>query len=426
MSFPLLFWTPPMKHSPPRNASELQLKNADGVLDYIRNPEASHWGYFFAEIVLPFFLLSFERIVIQSIPVPTTLFCSIVLLNTAMTLSTSPRALSCLSSISTNQNEKNTFLKQKSLQVLLQWFVVLMGGLALVSTSPSPFLHLLIPLFTIICIAWPFLLYIDPDHSVVEKYLFHKKFNYRLWACSLIGVFGSTLGSLIEATPWTPYLQLAAYTSFTLLCKDTSTEMTESKQVARIKRLAHTILCLGVLAYHIYTVFIDPTNVNIASALLLSTHILFVLFIDAKQEINDNNHALKVLKMQQTLHLSTERSAPENVFHDLEKNIRPTHAAPWYFPMRALHYYLLWNSIVRAPLPIHPVDMLLRTFFLAQALANMTDCILKQSAVYARKRYLDVLVLILSGNRIFQKRCSEEVKKVEKCVAERLRPKRIN
>ena len=396
MSLPLSGYTPPMGHACSWNIQPpTSVPCTKDVLNHIKQPTSVPWLHFFAEITTPLLGLIIAKVFYASIP--GAVFFSIATLTSMTTLATSPRALYLFSQQPVPQNtttESSFFWTQKSLQKLMQWFVILTCGFSLVGSSPSPLLHIAIPLLTIACIAWPLLMYIDPNHSCIRKYLCHKKINHMLWDCSTLILFGTTLGSLcIRTTAWTSYLQLAACASFTLLCKDSSTELTESKSVAKMKRLEHTILGVGTAAYHFYAIFIDPISANIISALLVSANIFFILFIDAEQEANNHSNALNLQKFEKTLseglasfnYSTGECSETDSLKTILQQRKQQSSPASWYFPTRALHYALLGVSLISAPLPLQPASLLLKIFFLSQIISTTTDYILKQIEASARE-----------------------------------------
>ena len=403
MSFPLSFYAPPMKYTSVWDGFGEDASNAKKAIKYIKCPGDFSFFCFAAELFAPFFALTLATFLF---PVPLfsleTRF-SLVLLTTITTIATSPRALYMLLQLPLHRTQKATLLwQQKSLQKLLQWFAILLGGFSLIST-PSPVFHFAIPLYTIACIIWPILLVSNPNHSFFKEYLFNKKIHYTLGACSLVGLFSSILGVLcIGEASWTSYLQLAACISITLICKDSVTELTESAQISRIKELAHTILCLGVFAYHVCVVCIEPISANVFTAVLISTHIFFVFFIDAEQEINDNSHALAIQQILRIEKFVNIEAFSTKIFKEINKKFaKQKTVAPWYFPARALLYALLSGAnLLLAPLPVQPTSILLRVFFLSQTITNMTDCLLKQLEASTRKKVLDGLIKLSKGTTL--------------------------
>ena len=221
-----------------------------------------------------------------------------------------------------------------------------------------------------------------------------------LFCCSVASLFGSVLHSsfrfgsvlhslLVRPDPWTSYLQLAACVSIILFCKDSVTELESHRISSFIKRVIHLTLCTGIVAYQFYAVFIDPTSANIVSALLVSTHIFFVLFKDTIQDIRHHNIALTSMQLDKLLSLGHSSISLQQI---REKQKTQLSVAPWYFPTRALLYALLGTHLLFVPLPVQPASVLLKVFFLSQIISNMMDCLLKQMETSERKRWWNDLI----------------------------------
>ena len=397
MSLPLSGFLLPMKHTPTWDMSGNKSKNAEDALIYIKCPyDVPSWlplrQVLLLEVAAPLLGLIITNIFFFSLP--NTVLLSIMTLTSITTLATSTRVLYLFG------GGDSSFLRpQQLLQKLLQCSVLFMHGLALVSPSPSPLHHITIPLLTIFFIIWPILIYISRHISPSLKQ--HLMFpSLPLFFCSVASLFGSVLHSslrfgsvlhslLVRPDPWTSYLQLAACVSITLFCKDSVTELESHRISSFIKRVIHLTLCTGTVAYQFYAVFIDPTSANIVSALLVSTHIFFVLFKDTIQDIRHHNIAFVSMQLDELLswgHSSTSAQQMQ------EKRKTQLSVAPWYFSTRALLYALLGTHLLFVPLPVQPASVLLKAFFLSQIISNMMDCLLKQMETSKRKRWWNHLI----------------------------------
>lgn len=398
MSLPLSFYTPPMMRL--CIAWDNSLNKPTHVLEYIRSLKSAPLAYFLVEIAAPLLGLIITRICFHSIP--GAILLSVATLTTLTTCATSPRALHLFFPEEFAPIQAHRFFcKQKSLLKLLQWFIILMNGLFLYGGPPSPLLHISMPLLTIACIVWPILLYIDKDYSIIKNYLCHKKINQALWVYSTFNFFMRSLESLESLyiktnTSWACYRQLAMCASLTLLCKDSNTEPKECKQSSKIQQRAHTTFCLGLLAYHVFAVWLEPISTNIIMAFLVSTHILFVLFIDAQQETNHNNSTLRlqelldIHKKNDQLEGTTEakqKKTQKILKKRLQQLQKQSPVAPWYFPLRIVLHTLIGASHLFISLPTQPDLALLRIFFLSQIISTTTDSVLKQIEASERERW---------------------------------------
>ena len=434
MSLPLSCFIPPMKHTSMWDMSLEKSKNAEDALTYIKRPEGFPFQFplkrtFLTELAIPLFCLIITKIFYLSIP--NTVLLSIMTLTSIITLATSTRALYVLSNPAEYHSQEGTstfFKAQQRLQKILQCSVLFMHGCALVSSSPSPFLHITIPLLTILCIVWPILPYIG---QFIERYIgqymnpklkYYLKFpSLPLFCGSIMSLFGSVLHSLLVGPgPWTSYLQLAACVSITLICKDSVTALTESTQISRIKRLAYIILCVGIVTCQFYAVFVNPIFDNIVSALVVSSLIFFVLFRDATQNINYHNSALRFQKLYAIL-------LPPNLFlaglltvsdrlvlQQLQEQLKShSPVASWHFPVRAILYSLAASALTSTVLSVQPASVLLKTFFHAQALSNMIDCAVNQVEISARKQWWHILIQQIKQSAAAQEKEVQEFLQTE-------------
>lgn len=390
-----LFFLPPIKHTPHETIFQETGTSASAVLP--STPRVR----LLVELAVPFLGLSLANVFFFSIP--TMAFFSVALLTSIVTLTTSPRA----SYVFFQKGAlENPFWKQELLQKLMQWFVVLVNSFSLASSIPTSFFHIVIPLLVTTCIVWPILIKTCSEDSTVTQVFFLRRVNHLLWACSLITLFIGIINlSGFRTTAWTPYLLLSACTSFTLLCKDKQTEMKESDHTSKIKTYAHTALCLGILAYQAFSIFMNPPSSNIVPAILmpviLSIHILFVLLLDATQEVNDNTDAYKLQNITSHLRILLW---DENDFLRLTPNLTSSFikiqslmallntqktqpkVALWYFPTKVLYHAALGTSLLLTPMPFQPSAALLRAFYFSQIISTTTNYILKNIEALKRKR----------------------------------------
>ena len=437
MSLPLSYFTPPMKHTPTWDLPGEKSTSTETGLEYIRDLQAPPFKFHIkrhalVEIAAPMLGLIIAKIFFFSIP--NTVLLSIAILTFISTISTSTRVLYVFSDppeYHTESKPPDVLKIQQRLQKLLHCSLLFMLGLALVSPFPLPLLLPILMVFCIVCLILPYIgqcigrcigrcigkyIIIDIDAIPTQHLTFP---SLPLFCCSVASLFGSTLHSLlVRPNPWTSYLQIAACVSITLFCKDFVTELESHRLHSNIKRVTHIILCIGVLAYQAYSVFVDPISANIISALLVSTHIFFVLFRDATQEINAWHSTLRSQDLRSILWPSVwqDDALRGHVLQRLQETLQSQPSvAPWHFPARALLYILLGANLLFSPLPIQPASILLKVFFLSQIISNMTDCILKQIEASVEKQEWDDMIQKIEDSKASQE---EDVQKFLQSVTD--------
>lgn len=434
MSLQVPFFLPTTKFTP--NSSIIKREtNAE----FDRSLATTPLPFLLIELSTPIIGLIITKVFYLSIPWRVLVFATS--LTTMVTLATSPHVLPLLHSIPTKGSKKrnpaSTYHRQELFRRITPIVTISVMAAALGRACSLPlffteqtFTPLLVSLLGLLVIASTHPIAHNARKALKESPILQQDGNHCFWMHNLIALFGATVTSFVwGASLPAAYLQISACAVLTILCKDTRAEIDDFSmlfthfEISKIKTLIHKTLCLSTIGYQLYSVYTQPILLNMAYTLLMTIHVLFVLYIDPKQEAKSRDNALSIVLLNQALpetafQPTTGRGystfegtqqapdQPSTVFimednpgddqqhhfwtvpktkirHDFKrfKKAIQQHSRSqvswWYFAMKILHQVLLGAGLFYSPVPVQPAEWPLRAFLLSQIISKTTGCILQ-------------------------------------------------